>query len=61
VKAVKGLIIATILFVFCYALNTGNLHISYFKQDKKETTIYIRVFKTFFVINVKPEKPKIDW
>jgi len=61
VKAVKGLVIATILFVFCYALNTGNLHISYFKQDKKETTIYIRVFKTFFVLTIKAEKPKMDW
>jgi len=60
-KAVKGLIIATILFVFCYALNAGNLHISYFKQHKKETTIYIRVFKTFFVLTIKAEKPKMDW
>jgi hypothetical protein len=60
-KTLKGFIIATIFFVFCYGLNTGNLHISYFKQDKKETTIYIRIFKTFFVFTIKPEKPRIEW
>ena len=60
-KPLKGAIIATILFVFSYALNRGNLHISYFKQDKKETTIYVRVFKTFFVLNIKAEKPKMEW
>jgi len=60
-KALKGTILATIIFVFSYSLNTGNLHISYFKQDKKETTIYIRVFKTFFVLTIKAEKPKMEW
>ena len=60
-KVFKGILISTLLFVLCYALNTGNLHISYFKQDKKETTIYLRVFRTFFVLTIKPEKPKMDW
>lgn len=60
-KVFKKVLIFTLLFVLCYSLNTGNLHISYFKQDKKETTIYVRVFKTFFVLTIKSEKPKIDW
>ena len=60
-KVLKGILISTLFFVLSYALNSGNLHISYFKQDKKETTIYVRVFKTFFVLTIKPEKPKMGW